>query len=279
MSQTTSAFDFVKYHGAGNDFICIDDRSLAFAPFETQSQIANLCRRHLGIGADGLILLRSEADQQLRMVYYNADGAPSSFCGNGSRCFIHFAHRLGLIETDQSLTFAAADGMHIGRMISKETIEVSMHVSADLKQLSITDDFVDTGSPHFIRWSEVLPKGEILTAAKEVRYSQAFAKTGVNVNFVSIRPNESLDIRTYERGVEDETLACGTGITAAAISFAERRGMVGNIEVPVQAIGGNLKVRFERKASGQLENVTLIGPAKAVFTASIELPNPAQFAN
>ena len=279
MNIETTSFDFVKYHGAGNDFICIDDRSLTFAPFETQAQIADLCRRHLSVGADGLILLRKEDSDRFRMVYYNSDGAPSSFCGNGSRCFIHFAHRLGLIEIDEELAFVAADGDHVGRIKTKDMVEVSMHISADLQRLSETDDFVDTGSPHFIRWTEVLPQGEITIPAREIRYSDAFAKTGVNVNFVSIQPNESLDIRTYERGVEDETLACGTGITAAAISFAERREMLGNLDIPVRALGGDLRVRFTRNAAGELENVTLVGPAKAVFQAVIELPNPVQSAN
>ncbi len=279
MSRATTSFDFVKYHGAGNDFICIDDRDLAFKPFETQAQIAKLCRRHLGVGADGLILLRNSSDGQLHMVYYNSDGAPSSFCGNGSRCFIHFAHRLGLLKMNAPLEFSAADGHHVGRMKTSDLVEVSMHVSADLKRLSETDDFVDTGSPHFIRWTEVLPKGEITILARAVRYSEAFAKTGVNVNFVAVQANGSLDIRTYERGVEDETLACGTGITAAAVSFAERREMHGELDIPVQALGGDLRVKFTRNVAGELANVTLIGPAKAVFQATIEIPNPGQSAN
>ncbi|MFK8056119.1 MAG: diaminopimelate epimerase [Saprospiraceae bacterium] len=279
MSHDHTQVAFVKYHGAGNDFICIDDRDLSFAPFETQEQIGKLCRRHLGVGADGLILLRNDAEHQLRMVYYNADGAPSSFCGNGSRCFIHFVHRVGLLEIGAELTFVANDGVHVGKLQTAERVEVSMIVSADLKQLSDVEDFVDTGSPHFIRWMEVLPKGEINTAARVVRYGPAFAKTGVNVNFVAVQQDDSLAIRTYERGVEDETLACGTGITAAAISFAERRKKTGRVEVPVRALGGDLTVTFDRLATGALSNVILIGPAQPVFSATVELVSPARSAS
>jgi len=279
MIDQFTTVSFVKYHGAGNDFICIDDRTLAFSPFETQKQIAQLCQRHVGIGADGLILLRKEQDQMLRMVYYNSDGAPSSFCGNGSRCFIHFVHRVGLLEVGQSLTFVANDGVHIGKLQTSSQVEVSMRVSAQLKQVSTSDDFVDTGSPHFIRWTEVLPEGEIVTAARAIRYSSAFAKTGVNVNFVSFKFENTLAIRTYERGVEDETLACGTGITAAAISFAERKKRTGRVVVAVKALGGDLVVSFNRSSAGELSKITLIGPAKAVFDAHIQLPNPAQSAS
>lgn len=279
MRTSNTSFSFVKYHGAGNDFICIDDRNGGFVPFETQSQIEQLCMRHLGVGADGLILLRNDEQHLLRMVYYNADGAPSSFCGNGSRCFIHFAHRLGLVAMEDELKFIANDGLHTGKMLTADRVQVTMNVSAKLKKLADRDDFVDTGSPHFIRWTEVLPEGEICTAAKEVRFSPAFAKTGVNVNFVAAQPENGLSIRTYERGVEDETLACGTGITAAAISFAERRKLVGRVVVPVSALGGNLKVTFTRTATGELTDVILIGPAKVVFTAAVELVNPVQSAS
>ena len=280
MSDLTTTFSFVKYHGAGNDFICIDDRDLAFAPFETQAQIEKLCQRHLGVGADGLILLRNDEEHQLRMVYYNSDGAPSSFCGNGSRCFIHFAHQVGLLKIGESLRFVAADGVHFGKLQSEGLVEVSMNISAELKKLSRDEDFVDTGSPHFIKWMEVLPEGEIVSSAKEIRYGPAFAKTGgVNVNYVSVQPDDSLTIRTYERGVENETLACGTGITAAAISFAERRGLTHQIQIDIRALGGDLSVRFERTGAGTVRGVRLIGPAKAVFSAQIELPNLGQSAS
>jgi len=279
MSVRATTFSFVKYHGAGNDFICIDDRQEAFKPFETQEQIAYLCQRHLGIGADGLIFLRTAQHQKLQMVYYNSDGAPSSFCGNGSRCFIHFAHQLGLVEIAEEFSFVANDGKHIGKLLTPDRVEVSMNVAAQLEVLGDKEDFVDTGSPHFIRWSEVLPKGEICTAAKVVRYGSAYAKTGVNVNFVARIADSKLAIRTYERGVEDETLACGTGITAAAISFAERRKLTGKVEVAVKALGGDLDVTFSRTQEGKLSKVTLIGPAKVVFKGAFELAIPGRSAS
>ena len=272
---------FRKYHGAGNDFVCVDDRAGAFAQVENAPAIAALCARHYGIGADGLIALRTHASADdglgLEMVYYNADGAPSSFCGNGSRCFLRFAADLGLIGPPgnpeglpHAVDFDANDGTHRGEILAPDRFRVSMRVRGGVARLSADDDRVETGSPHFVRWCRVLPEGDITADAREIRYGAAFAKTGINVNYVAA-DGAGLAVRTYERGVEDETQACGTGVTAAALSFAERRGLTGAQEVRVRALGGELAVGFRRGERGELSGVTLEGPAVFVFGGEVAL--------
>ena len=265
---------FAKYHGAGNDFVCVDDRDGRFAAYEHPAAIAQLCERRLGIGADGLILLRADPAAAdgigLRMVYYNNDGAPSSFCGNGSRCFLRFAFDLGLLglpgdpARPSAVDFEANDGRHRGRVLDAGTYRVTMRIAAGVERLGRRDDRVETGSPHFVRWCEVLPDGDITAEARAIRYGAAFAKTGINVNYVA-EEGGRLAIRTYERGVEAETLACGTGVTAAALSFAERRHLSGELEIGVRAMGGQLVVRLHREGSGVVRDVTLEGPAVRVF--------------
>lgn len=274
---------FSKYHGAGNDFVCIDDRRgiwrLAHANTEERARVSALCHRHYGIGADGLLLLRTDADAdadglRLRMVYINKDGAPSSFCGNGARCFLAFARELGLLGApgqighSSEVTFAANDGLHDGRVLT-DGYAVSMRITGGVTRLSHSDDRLETGSPHFVRWCETLPEGDIAADAREIRYGAAFAKTGINVNYVTERDG-GLAIRTYERGVEAETLACGTGVTAAVLSFAERRQLAGAHRVSVRAVGGELIVSFRRNRDGRYEQIVLEGPAAKVFSGDID---------
>lgn len=266
------ALPFAKYHGAGNDFVLVDDRRGLWRASEAGERIARLCDRHVGIGADGLIYLRADADGSsggLRMVYYNADGAPSSFCGNGSRCFVAFAARLGLAEPGVTFRFLANDGPHSGRLEVGGQVSVSMRIAGAVERLTERDDRVDTGSPHFVRWSRVLPQGDITEAAREVRYGGAYAKTGINVNYVTRLGDAALAIRTYERGVEGETLACGTGVTAAALSYADRERLTGRRELRVEARGGVLGVSFERSAEGLISDVWLSGPAEHVFDGTL----------
>ena len=269
------ALAFSKYHGAGNDFVCVDDRGGDFSHLSEPATIAALCERHYGIGADGLILLRTDPSAAdglgLRMVYYNSDGQPSSFCGNGSRCFLAFALELGLLgapecggDAPSAIEFEANDGRHRGEVLAPDRYRVSMRVAGRVSRLADADDRVETGSPHFVRWCGELPEGDITTAARAIRYAPAFAKTGINVNFVATE-GKGLAIRTYERGVESETQACGTGVTAAALSFAERRALEGTQEVRVRALGGDLLVRFRRARGGEVSDVTLEGPAERVF--------------
>ena len=272
---------FRKYHGAGNDFVCVDDRGGAFSAVGDAATTAALCARHYGIGADGLIALRTDASAAdalgLEMVYYNADGAPSSFCGNGSRCFLRFAADLGLVGLPgnggglpDAVDFVANDGPHRGEMLAPDRFRVSMLVRGGVARLSPDDDRVETGSPHFVRWCRTLPQGDITADARAIRYGAAFAKTGINVNYASA-DGDGLTIRTYERGVEAETQACGTGVTAAALSFAERRALTGRQTVRVRALGGEMAVGFRREADGRVSDVTLEGPAAFVFAGEVRL--------
>ena len=261
---------FAKIHGAGNDFVLVDDRDGRWAAAERADLIAALCARHTGVGADGMIFYRQPAATP-QMVYYNADGAPSSFCGNGARCFVAFLRALGVVGEGRSFDFDANDGLHIGAALPHDRARVSMRIAGKVERLTATDDRVDTGSPHFIRWVAALPEGDITVPARAIRYGAAYAKTGINVNYVVDGGDDGLAIRTYERGVEDETLACGTGVTAAALSFAERRALTGAAEVRVRALGGELTVGFERSAEGVLADVWLEGPAEEVYRGAIDL--------
>ena len=262
---------FEKWHGAGNDFVVVDDRDGRFAPLERADPVAAMCRRGLGVGADGLIALRVEGGVA-RMVYYNADGQPSSFCGNGARCFAAFAQRAGLVGVGEDLRFEAADGAHVGRVLPDGRVRMSMRVAGGVRAHASGDDLVETGSPHLVRWVDALPAGDITADARAVRYGPAFAKTGINVNYVAEQAGGTgLAIRTYERGVEAETLACGTGVTAAALSYAARGALVGRVEVAVQARGGALRVRFWRKPDGTVREAELEGPATRLYAGELDL--------
>ena len=303
MAQQQDALPFVKYEGAGNDFVCVDDREAVFGALETQATIARICDRHFGVGADGLILLRERTSGGgLEMVYYNSDGAPSSFCGNGARCFARFAADLGIpgqpvqpavepvqpavepvqpaVEPElvagdgagrpiRQYSFAASDGPHAAFVLDDGRVRVSMRVAGAVERIGAAADLVQTGSPHYVAWGAVLPEGDIRERARVVRYGPRFAAEGVNVNFVVDDPvgagGPRLRLRTYERGVEDETLACGTGVTAAALSFAERRDLRGRQRVHVLALGGALAVAFYRGTDGAISEVWLEGPARRVF--------------
>jgi diaminopimelate epimerase len=255
---------FYKYHGAGNDFIMIDDRELLF-PVD-QSLIEQLCHRHFGIGADGLILLQNDTSSDFKMVYFNSDGRESTMCGNGGRCIVRFAKDLGLIENETE--FLAVDGLHHAFVNEKE-IQLQMTNVSDVDEFP-SHLFLNTGSPHHIEFVQDVNQINVKKRGAEIRYGSPYFDEGSNVNFVQILNGDSLKIRTYERGVEDETLACGTGITAAAIAAYES-GKISAQNVHVSAVGGDLKVRFEKNASGGFENVWLTGPAKFVFKGEIEI--------
>ncbi len=253
--------DFFKYQGTGNDFIMIDDRAnkLEFSDREIQQ----LCDRRFGIGADGLILIRDHVNADFEMVYYNSDGS-QSFCGNGSRCALAFAKELGIFQTQAS--FIAIDGMHVGKA-NKETYATKMGDVSVVESIN-GDYFVQTGSPHYIRWENDLDQLEIITAAHEIRYSDRFKQEGTNVNFVQDLPNGQLRVRTYERGVEDETLSCGTGVTAVAIANAIKKdASVKETRLKVQ--GGELTISFDRDEN-TFTNIWLVGPAKFVFSGTID---------
>lgn len=259
------AFTFFKYQGAGNDFVMVDDRNGQFGTDLSVQRIALLCDRHFGIGADGLILLRSDSHADFRMVYFNSDGRESTMCGNGGRCIVAFAHDLGLIKQDTS--FNAIDGLHAATIIEESTVKLQMIdvPFTEIKSLEADSSYLFTGSPHVVLWSAgPVSTAEVKRRGHDIRYSQAFAhQNGTNVNFAWLDESGKVTLRTYERGVEDETLACGTGTVAVALDAATRYQL--NSPIMLKAMGGDLAVSFDLTESG-FQNIWLTGPAKQVFS-------------
>jgi len=247
--------EYFKYHGTGNDFIIIDDRDQSFPP-EDRDVIRHLCARRFGVGADGLLLLQnSSGEESFRMIYFNSDGADSTFCGNGSRCLVHFAHRMGVFK--EACTFMASDGLHQARMHSLG-VSVRMQDVAAVERHE-THSVLDTGSPHYVL-SRATEDLDVVEEGRKIRYSRAFAQMGINVNFTEYRDG-ALSVRTYERGVEDETLSCGTGATASALVWALDHPEAE--EITVRTLGGELQVNWKRVESGFSE-IWLSGPAVMV---------------
>ena len=253
--------EFEKYHGTGNDFILVDNRSGQFINTGTDF-IKSLCDRHFGIGADGLILLEDHPDLDYRMVYFNSDGNESSMCGNGGRCLAHFARALGII--DSSGSFEAVDGIHSVEF-SHGLVKLGMN---DVTDIDLQEDraILNTGSPHVVTMTANLDALDVQEAGERIRFSEAFKKDGINVNFVE-QEHDIFRVRTYERGVEAETLSCGTGVTAVALAM-HLMGRTARRLVDVKTRGGKLQVAFENRDSGY-GNIHLIGPAKAVFKGTI----------
>lgn len=251
---------FCKYQGTGNDFILIDNLEGKLPAF-TKEQVAALCHRRFGIGGDGLMLLEAAADADFRMVYFNADGAESTMCGNGGRCITAFAKRLGIIENRAS--FTAIDGMHSASINPDGTVSLQMNDVA--KVLHHPDgSMLNTGSPHFIKWVDDAATAGVFAEGRRIRNEERFAPGGINVNFVQRLTDASLYVRTYERGVEDETLSCGTGVTAAAI--AATGDATGSFDIAIETPGGSLNVQFEKKSAGTASDIVLSGPAVFVFS-------------
>lgn len=252
---------FYKYQGTGNDFVMIDDREQNF-PIN-QDLIKKLCDRRFGIGADGLILLQ-EKDGIFQMLYFNSDGNQSTMCGNGGRCFIRFLSDLKLIESQ--VTFQAIDGLHGGEILDPY-IKLKM---SDVEDVIVNQDhvFLNTGSPHHVIFSKNLRDLDVKKEGAAIRYSDSYPE-GTNVNFVEQLSPNRIAIRTYERGVEDETLSCGTGVAAASIALAalDRTQMS---DINIRTEGGNLKVNFV-KAGNSYTNIELIGPAEFVFKGKIKI--------
>jgi diaminopimelate epimerase len=254
---------FSKYHGTGNDFILLDNRSDQ-VQLSTE-QVAFLCHRRFGIGADGLMLLEELQGFDFKMVYYNSDGRESSMCGNGGRCITAFAHHLGIIKGKTH--FTAIDGSHTAT-IDKDGI-ISLHMQ-DVTNIADYKDYciLNTGSPHFITWVDDVKQLDVVQLGREIRNRNQFMPGGINANFVQ-RMNNGLWVRTYERGVEDETYSCGTGVTAAAIAATGEQ--TGTFNTPIFTPGGNLFVSFTKDTATSAKNVVLIGPAVFVFEGTIEL--------
>jgi len=255
-----SFIQFFKYQGTGNDFIMIDDRQEVF-DLENHELIARLCHRRFGIGADGLILIRNHAEADFEMVYYNSDGHLTSLCGNGSRCAVMFARQLGIVEND--CFFMTVEGI-LNAKIENGLVHLQM---PDVKDVGSFDDhlFINTGSPHHICYVNDIKNYDVFSRGRQIRYSNLYGEKGANVNFVSEEAADKIFVRTYERGVEDETLSCGTGVTAAALA----QGFKGAPSpVTVKTPGGELKVRFEKTGDG-FKNIHLIGPAVMVYEGKI----------
>ena len=259
---------FHKYQGTGNDFIILDDRARHFDETD-QARIAALCHRRFGIGADGLMLLREKAGYDFEMVYFNADGAPSSMCGNGGRCLVAFAKYLNVIQ--DKAYFLAVDGPHEALVAPDGTVRLKMIDVAAPQPAEVGEEdvFLHTGSPHHVHFldpHEALPLAEfnVFAAGHDIRYDQAYDPTGTNVNFVQVPadPTHPWFVRTYERGVEDETYSCGTGVTAVALA-ASQRGAASPVHLSTP--GGQLEVSFETRPDGSFTNVWLSGPAVRVF--------------
>jgi diaminopimelate epimerase len=255
---------FYKYQGTGNDFILFDNRNgnLQFS----KQEIRNLCHRRFGIGADGLILLQKHHQYDFEMVYFNADGHPSSMCGNGGRCLSKFVS--DLILQKNNFTFLAVDGVHEATINADGTIALKMNDVREVKEHN-GRFIVDTGSPHYVLITHDVMHLDVYKRGREIRYSQEFEKEGINVNFVErLEEPDGITVRTYERGVEDETFSCGTGVTAAAlVCFHNDNGFN---RVDVRTKGGLLQVEYDKTENG-FENIWLIGPAVKVFEGTINL--------
>lgn len=256
-----ASIHFHKYQGTGNDFIMIDDWDRQFDQGNHQL-IQKLCDRRFGIGADGLILLQKHPNFDFEMKYFNADGFEGSMCGNGGRCIVAFARFLDRIGEQTS--FLAVDGPHEAKVTESE-IELKMSDVQEVEQGS-GFYFMDTGSPHYVRFVEDLETFDVFGEGQKVRYSGRFKEKGTNVNFVQ-KQSSGIQVATYERGVENETLSCGTGIVASTIAFYHQSEGGNELNLPVNAKGGNLMVRFKVKDSS-FYDIWLIGPAERVFEGS-----------
>ena len=260
---------FYKYHGAGNDFILIDGRK---NPVQlSQPQIAFMCNRQKGIGADGLMLFKDSKNYDFEMKYYNSNGNEGSMCGNGGRCIVSFAYDLGIKKTEYQ--FMAIDGLHHSRILNSSILERTIELDMiDVDSISIENDtiyIIDTGSPHYLIFVENIKEIKVFDEGKKIRRSDRFKAEGINVNFIEEKGNQ-LFVRTYERGVENETLACGTGVTAAAIASSIRQNLKYR-EFNIETLGGNLKVCFDIQSPYHFTNVKLTGPTSFVYQGEIDI--------
>lgn len=264
---------FFKYQATGNDFVMVDNRNGAV--HLSTEQVQAICDRKFGVGADGLMLLELHPKENFNLVYYNSDGS-QSLCGNGSRAAVQLASTLGMING--KATFQAFDGPHQGEVLPAGIIKIRMNDVEEIRPVG-DDWFIYTGSPHLIRFVDEVENYPVVEEGRRIRYSDAFEPGGTNVNFVALKGDNTLYVRTYERGVENETLSCGTGVTAAALA-ASLRGY--RSPVRIQTRGGELSIEFKSGHSGHIGNATastpisfhdifLVGPAKMVFQGVLEL--------
>lgn len=255
--------NFNKYQATGNDFVLLDNRAGNFNGL-TKGQIAQLCDRRFGIGADGLIMLNDHPDYDFEMKYFNADGAPGSMCGNGGRSIAAFARQCGIDKKE--LTFLAYDGVHHAKL-EGEIVSLAMNPVSGITQHG-EDKILNTGSPHYVRKVEGLGDLDVFAEGKRLRNSAAFSKEGINVNFVEKISSTKIFVRTYERGVEDETYSCGTGVTASAIASGNDEDGEKCIEIKTK--GGDLQVKYKKEGS-HYKDIWLTGPATFVYAGVIEM--------
>ena len=255
---------FYKYQGTGNDFIMIDNRNQTF-PRTNVKLIDKLCDRRFGIGADGLILLENSENYDFKMVYYNADGNEGSMCGNGGRCIVAFAKHLSIIE--EETTFDAVDGIHFST-IENNIVSLKM---IDINTVEVYENhlFLNTGSPHHVSFKNDVSQLNVKELGAKIRYGVPYLEEGANINFAEKITDNSFKVRTYERGVEDETLACGTGVTAVAIA-ANVANITQENAINIEVLGGQLEVSFDKEGS-TFKNVFLKGPAELVFEGNISI--------
>ncbi len=257
---------FYKYQGTGNDFILVDNRNGTYNHLTTEL-INKLCHRRFGIGADGFMLLQEKSGYDFEMKYYNADGKEGSMCGNGGRCIVKFASHLNIIK--DKCSFWATDGAHEATIDTYGIVSLKMNNVQTIE--TFQDDFiVDTGSPHYIKRCENVMQLDVYTQGYEIRNSNPFKEKGINVNFVEqAKDSNHIIVRTFERGVEDETMSCGTGVTAAALACGNAQE--GYNEVKVTTTGGELTIKFTKTAANHFENIWLCGPAERVFEGVLNL--------
>jgi diaminopimelate epimerase len=257
---------FVKYQGTGNDFILLDNRNNAFSNL-SREEIERICDRRFSIGADGLMMLNHREGYDFEMKYYNSDGKPGSMCGNGGRCIIRFAYDLGIHK--ESYHFLASDGEHDAEIeTGSNIINLKMKDVQGYKEEN-GHFIVDTGSPHYIMFVEDVMDFDVVKKGTEIRYSEPFAKEGINVNFVQNKGEDEIIVRTYERGVEDETFSCGTGVTACALVC--HHNDVGYNDVTVETKGGKLVVKYDRSYDNKYSNIWLCGPAEKSFDGKVNV--------
>lgn len=262
---------FYKYHGTGNDFIMIDNRDGKVA-FTSAKQVAQLCDRRFGIGADGLILIAPSDDHDFKMVYYNADGNEGSMCGNGGRCSVAFASFIGIVK--ERATFEAVDGLHEAKLLTNATGLTTIALRMNDVENVHTDNHryeMNTGSPHLVLFTQALYDLDVYHEGKKIRYGSPYTEAGINVNFVEKKEGK-IFMRTYERGVEDETWSCGTGTVAVAIAAVLEGLADERQEVHIESKGGPLSVQFKRDGN-RFSNIILTGPAKQVFQGNLSIIN------
>jgi len=254
--------EFYKYQGTGNDFVMIDNRSGEWNDLSIKN-IQKLCDRRFGIGADGLIKINTKEGVDFEVDYYNSDGS-KSFCGNGARCSVAFAHFLSIFK-DNKTVFTAIDGLHQAE-INDDIVKLKM---GEVKDINIdgNDSVLDTGSPHYVRYVQDIANFNVFAEGNSIRNSENYKEKGINVNFVENISDDEIFVRTYERGVEDETFSCGTGVTASALTFLQKSNLT---SVKVKTLGGDLKVYAEKSGDSFCE-IWLEGPAKQVFKGKVEL--------